>query len=452
FQVDRTKKTLMVAILGSSDIKTYPLKYMSKLIDFIVEYADVNVLFNYIPSQSKEAQQVYAGCKASTQKVIFFDLIGKSLREYIALMNECDIIMGNDGGAINMAKALNKPSFIIFSPWIRQEMWSTFEDGDFHKSVHLTQFKPELFESKSEKELKKNSLELYRYFKPEFIYSELRSFLDFNLNNEKVLHLKSLIKPLAIPDIKRVSAIIITKNEATNLASLIRNLQFANEIIIVDSYSQDDTKNIIKKYPEVTLVEQEFSNYSDQRNFAIDQAQNNWILFIDADERIPKSLQFEIRKALSSKGEIVAYEMYRQFYFQDTPLKYGGFQTDKVVRLFDKRKARYDSSKLVHETLTVDGRIGGLKSKLLHFSFNDEQSYKQKLISYAKLRAKELQAKNSRATAYHLYIKPWYRFIYHYLVRRGFLDGRPGLTMAKLNAFGVKQRFIELKKLKLNQR
>ena len=112
--IDRSKKTVMVSILGSSDVKTYPLRYMSLLIDFIAEKGDVNILFNYIPNQLKEAQEIYDSCCATTQKVIYFNLLGKSLRDYIAIVNECDMIIGNDGGAINMAKALNKPSFIIF--------------------------------------------------------------------------------------------------------------------------------------------------------------------------------------------------------------------------------------------------------------------------------------------------------------------------------------------------
>lgn len=449
--IDRSKKSVMISILGSSDIKTYPLKYMSQLIDFIVEQSDVNILFNYIPNQLKEAQEIYNSCKPATQKAIYFDLLGKSLREYIAIMNECDMIIGNDGGAINIAKALNKPSFIVFSPWISQEMWATFEDGDFHKSVHLQQFIPELFKGKSERELKKNSISLYQYFKPEFVYDELQSFLDFNFNNDTELGQSTIIKSKNIATRQPFTAIAITKNEAENLSSLIRNLMFADELIIVDSFSDDNTLDILKTHPEVKVVQRKFINYSDQRNFAIEQAKHNWILFIDADERIPKSLQYEIDKVLSSENNFTAYEVYRQFYFNETPLNYGGFQTDKVIRFFDKRNAHYDSKKLVHETLNVEGVIGVLKSKLLHFSFKDEKSYKEKLTSYAKLRAEELNIKNIRPTLFHVHIKPLYRFFYHYLIRRGFLDGKAGYLMAKLNAFGVKQRFVELKKLRANQ-
>ena len=252
-------------------------------------------------------------------------------------------------------------------------------------------------------------------------------------------------------DRKKVSVIVITKNEARNLPFLLPNLQFADELIIVDSYSNDETEQIINKYPKVKFLQRAFTSYSEQRNFAIDQATHDWIFFIDADERIPKSLQFEILQALTSKKNIMAYGVYRQFYFDKKPLKYGGFQTDKVIRLFNRHKARYNTQKLVHETLNVDGTTSSLQSKLLHFSFENKETYKQKLITYAKLRAQELNEKGVQPNLFHLYMKPLYRFFYHYIIRRGFLDGKEGYTMAQLNAFGVKQRFVALQELQTSQ-
>jgi heptosyltransferase-2 len=99
-------------------------------------------------------------------------------------VNQCDLIIGNDGGAINMAKALKKPSFIIFSPWIEKKIWATFEDGLQHMSVHLKDFKPELFSSKTEKELKKNALSLYQEFTPDLFKNKMETFLNQNLSND----------------------------------------------------------------------------------------------------------------------------------------------------------------------------------------------------------------------------------------------------------------------------
>ncbi|WP_281234387.1 glycosyltransferase family 9 protein [Flavobacterium gelatinilyticum] len=181
-QVRKDRKTIMISLLGSEKLKTYPLGFMSKVVDYIADNADVNILFNYFPKQLEDAKAVLNACKPSTQQKIYFDLLGSDLRSFIAIMNQCDVIIGNDGGAINMAKALEKPSFIIFSPWIEKKIWATFEDGIHHLSVHLKDYRSDLFANKSEKMLKKESLSLYQEFKPEYFENQIKSFLEKNIN------------------------------------------------------------------------------------------------------------------------------------------------------------------------------------------------------------------------------------------------------------------------------
>ena len=180
-RINTTKKTVMVSIIGSSQSKTYPLKYMSEIIDAIADDYDINILFNYLPHQIEQARMVFNLCKKETQNKIYFDVLGKSIREFIAIMHNCDLILGNDGGAINMAKALNKPSFIIFSPWIDKKGWATFEDGIKHISVHLKEFKPELFIEKTDKEIKRNYTSLYQDFTPDLFINAIKGFLRVNL-------------------------------------------------------------------------------------------------------------------------------------------------------------------------------------------------------------------------------------------------------------------------------
>ena len=180
-QVRKDRKTIMISLLGSENLKTYPLEFMAKVVDFIADNQDVNILFNYFPKQIKDAKIVFDACKASTQEKIYFDLLGNDLRSFIAIMNNCDLIIGNDGGAINMAKALGKPSFIIFSPWIEKKIWATLEDGVHHISVHLNDFKPKLLAEKTEKELKKNTPSLYQEFEPELFKDKIELFLKKNL-------------------------------------------------------------------------------------------------------------------------------------------------------------------------------------------------------------------------------------------------------------------------------
>ena len=179
--IKKDKKTVMISLIGSEKLKTYPLNYMSKLIDQIADNYDVNLLFNYFPKQVEDARQIYNNCKTSTQEKIYFDLLGDNLRSFIGIMNNCDLIIGNDGGAINIAKALEKPSFIIFSPWIEKKIWATFEDGINHVSVHLKEFNPDIFEHKTDKIIKKEAFLLYKEFHPDYIIPLLNTFLEIHL-------------------------------------------------------------------------------------------------------------------------------------------------------------------------------------------------------------------------------------------------------------------------------
>lgn len=176
--IPKHKKTVMISVLGSEPSKTYPLTYMAELVDYIGQNFDVNILFNYFPKQAAEAQFIYDKCSEKTQNKIFFEIYGQNLREFLAIMNACDIIVGNDGGAINMAKALGKKSFIVFSPWIEKKDWATFEDGVQHTSVHLKDYLPEAFENKSTKQLKKEAIKLYDKFTPDLILPKLNVFLN----------------------------------------------------------------------------------------------------------------------------------------------------------------------------------------------------------------------------------------------------------------------------------
>jgi heptosyltransferase II len=170
-------KLLMVSVLGSSEEKTYPLQYLATLLDKAVEETKAQLLFNYIPRQLPEAQKICEMCNQETRKHIHLEVFGKSLREFMALTSHCNALIGNEGGAVNMAKALDLPTFAIFSPGIKKEDWSLFETGLSNKSVHLKDYRKDLFENTTTSSLKKDYEELYAEFKPEFIWEELEEFL-----------------------------------------------------------------------------------------------------------------------------------------------------------------------------------------------------------------------------------------------------------------------------------
>ncbi len=176
-KVDLSKPLYMISVLGSGINKTYPFEYMAVVIDTVVNQTKGYVLFNYIPNQKTEAKTIFKLCKPETQQHIKFDVFGENLRKFLAITYHCNALIGNEGGAINMAKALNIKTFAIFSPWIDTTMWGTLEN-DNHKDVHLKDYKPELYFNKADKEMKKDALKLYKAFKPSFFIDKLMTFIN----------------------------------------------------------------------------------------------------------------------------------------------------------------------------------------------------------------------------------------------------------------------------------
>jgi glycosyltransferase involved in cell wall biosynthesis len=246
----------------------------------------------------------------------------------------------------------------------------------------------------------------------------------------------------------KISGLVITLNEEKNIEAVINNLDFVDELIVVDSFSTDQTVAIIKKYPKVTLVQNTFENYTAQRNLALDLAKYPWILFLDADERITPKLKAEILETVKNPTASEAYFFVRKFMFQDKELHFSGWQTDKNIRLFKKDKARYIVGRLVHEQLKVEGKTTVLKHKLIHYSYLDYETYKSKMVNYGKLKAKELFAKNVSPTLFHYLVKPTYKFFHSYIIRLGILDGKKGIIICYLNALSVAVRYPELKRLR----
>lgn len=173
-----TQPIFMISVLGSSPKKTYPQEYMANLINILVDTLDnVQILFNYMPHQFEQAQAIYQSCSPSAQSKIRLDIYGNTLRDFMAITWFCDAIIGNEGGAINIGKALGKKTFSIFSPWIEQENWSIFEDGINNDSVHLKDYFPELYKNILEKKLKKKSIQLYKRLEPSLFKEKYRRFL-----------------------------------------------------------------------------------------------------------------------------------------------------------------------------------------------------------------------------------------------------------------------------------
>ncbi len=245
---------------------------------------------------------------------------------------------------------------------------------------------------------------------------------------------------------EKVSGLIITYNEEKNIREVLECFDFCDEIVIVDSFSTDKTLEIAKTFSNVKIIQNAFEDFTSQRNLALDHATNDWVLFLDGDERITPQLKEEIIQELNKPDKKDAYYFYRKFFFAGKPIHFSGTQTDKNFRLFRRSKARYIAEKKVHETLHVNGSIGELKNKLLHFSVTDYETYKKKMIHYGILKGMELALKGKRYSTSTQYAKTAFKFFKAYIMRLGILDGREGFQLSYLQSLSVFETYKSLKK------
>lgn len=244
----------------------------------------------------------------------------------------------------------------------------------------------------------------------------------------------------------KISALLITYNEINHIEAVINNIGFADEIIVVDSFSTDGTLEKLAEFQHVKTIKRKFKNFADQRNFALQQASHDWVLFIDADERLTDKLKTEIIATVQNPNDAVAFMVKRLYFFKKKRIRFSGFQTDTTYRLFKKNKVKYIAAKIVHEMPEINGESKILKHNMLHYCFDSAAHYKAKMEHYANLKALELYQKGKKATALHFVFRPFYKFVVNYVFRLGFLDGKAGFQICYLSAYGVFYRYKELKK------
>ncbi|WP_405565925.1 glycosyltransferase family 2 protein [Polaribacter sp. Asnod6-C07] len=239
----------------------------------------------------------------------------------------------------------------------------------------------------------------------------------------------------------KITAIIPTLNEEIHIEAAIKSVHFADEIIVIDSYSSDKTVVLAEKH-NVKIIKRKFDDFSSQKNFAIDQAKHLWIYILDADERVTPEVEKEILKAVKEPKDKVGFYARRCFYFAGKKIKYSGWQRDKVVRLFLKEHCRYHG--VVHETIKAKGELGFFKNKIDHFGYKNYNHFISKIHQYGELKAKELHEKGKTVNAFHLLIKPPFRVFSHFILKKGFLDGYFGLVLSITQGYAVLTRYIKL--------
>ncbi len=244
---------------------------------------------------------------------------------------------------------------------------------------------------------------------------------------------------------QKISAIIPTYNEEHNIIDAIESVSWADEILIVDSFSTDRTIQLAKE-KGAKIIQREYQYSASQKNWAIPQAKNQWILLLDADERVSDKLRIEIQKTLENEFVNDAYWIKRQNYFMGKKVRFSGWQGDKVIRLFKRDVCRYED-KNVHAEIICNGSVGFLNEKLTHFTFKDIKHYLEKWDRYSTWSAKDHFDKGQRPNLYHFIAKPAFRFFRDYIIRLGVLDGLTGLIICSLSSMGIFMRYLKLKQL-----
>lgn len=230
----------------------------------------------------------------------------------------------------------------------------------------------------------------------------------------------------------KISATIITYNEERNIPRVIESLRCCDEIIVVDSGSSDRTTEIAGKLG-ARVVESNWRGFAGQKNYASETATYDWILSLDADESLSEALEGEIWQIKKNGPQFDAYTMPRLAQYLGRWILHSGWYPDRKVRLFDRRRAQWVGEH-VHESVLVQGRIGHLKSNILHFTCSSLSEHLKTMDRYTTLAAEQLIGERQRVGWPHLLLDPPWTFFQTYVLKRGFLDGMEGLAIAYMAA------------------
>ena len=240
----------------------------------------------------------------------------------------------------------------------------------------------------------------------------------------------------------KVSVTIVTLNEAAHIGAAIDSVTWADEILVVDCGSTDATVEIARA-KGATVLHRDWSGWVDQKNFAAERAAHDWILSLDADERVPPPLAGEIRELLSADPPLRGYRVPRVTFHLGRWIRTTDFYPDFQTRLYDRRAARW-RGKYVHESVAVDGPVGRFRHDLEHYSFQDLRDHLDRVNRYTTLAARQMHEGGRRAGLLDLMVHPPAAFLRNYVLRLGVLDGTPGFIISAISAYSVFLKFAKL--------
>jgi len=241
----------------------------------------------------------------------------------------------------------------------------------------------------------------------------------------------------------RLSVIIITYNEEENIKYCLESVQWSDEIVIVDSFSSDKTVEIAREFtPEV--FQNKWTNFSQQKNLALGKATSEWVLNIDADERVTPELKEEILTIINSQfPSFNGYYIPRRNHYLGKWIRHCGWYPDYKLRLFRRGKGKFNE-RMVHESVVVEGRKGHLKSSLDHYSYKNLSDHLSRIDKFTSLAAEEMFTDGKRARVFDILFCPLAKFVKMYLIKRGYLDGIYGFIVSIIGSFYVFMKYLKL--------
>jgi glycosyltransferase involved in cell wall biosynthesis len=257
--------------------------------------------------------------------------------------------------------------------------------------------------------------------------------------------------PSPVAERPRLSACIIAFNEADRIGDCIASLAFCDEVVVVDSYSSDATAAIAQA-AGARVLQRAFDGFRSQKHYAVEQAAHDWVLCLDADERVDARLRASIEAARTRGfGDAAGYRFARLSEYFGKFLRHGNAYPDRVLRLFDRRRGGWRGQREIHEAASVDGAVATLDGDLIHYPYRSLEQQLSKTERYARMMAEHEYARGKRASLAKLVLAPAWRFWRGYLLRGGFLDGWHGLVYAYVRANYVRQKTIMLWMLERGQ-
>jgi glycosyltransferase involved in cell wall biosynthesis len=241
--------------------------------------------------------------------------------------------------------------------------------------------------------------------------------------------------------VQKLSVTVITKNEAADVGAALASVKWADEIIVIDSESTDDTVAIARRFTERIIV-RAWPGYVEQKNFAAAQASHDWVLSLDADERVTPELAEEVRTTLRNPTD-AAYRIPRVTWHLGRWIRTTDWYPDHQLRLYDRRRARW-TGRYVHESVSVDGSIGQLRGELQHFAYRNISDHLETIDRYTTFAARQMRENGRRAGLLRLAGHPPLAFLRNYVARGGFRQGIPGFIISSMNAYYVFLKFAKL--------